>query len=150
MPILWLLLLSFLKRSFIGDFEDSNLPFISNNLEGQVNLRNAINKSISFYNEKKDKTYALDKETDILLVRSRGLHLNLKHFLIAEEEMAGSFVAFGLFFLDNIKTLQAQGSANYFYLLKLEHYLETRLWNEVFVFSQAYLSIPQKTIKVTI
>jgi hypothetical protein len=76
-PILWLLLLSFLKRSFIGDFEDSNLPFISNNLEGQVNLRNAINKSISFYNEKKDKTYALDKETDILLVRSRGLHLNL-------------------------------------------------------------------------
>jgi malate synthase len=78
------------------------------------------------------------------------LHLNEKHFLLDGEEMAGSFVDFGLFFFHNIKTLQAQGSATYFYLPKLEHYLEARLWNDVFVFSQDYLSIPQKTIKATV
>jgi malate synthase len=137
-------------KTFMADFEDSNSPYISNNLEGQVNLRDAINKSISFYNEKKDKTYILNKETAILLVRPRGLHLNEKHFLVDGEEMSGSFVDFGLFFFHNIKTLQEQGSATYFYLPKLEHYLEARLWNDVFVFSQDYLSIPQKTIKATV
>ena len=137
-------------KTFMADFEDSNSPYISNNLEGQVNLRDAINKSISFYNEKKDKNYTLNKETATLLVRPRGLHLNEKHFLVGQEEMSGSFVDFGLFFFHNIKTLQAQGSATYFYLPKLEHYLEARLWNDVFVFSQDYLSIPQKTIKATV
>jgi malate synthase len=137
-------------KTFMADFEDSNSPYISNNLEGQVNLRDAINKSISFYNEKKDKNYTLNKETATLLVRPRGLHLNEKHFLAGQEEMSGSFVDFGLFFFHNIKTLQAQGSATYFYLPKLEHYLEARLWNDVFVFSQDYLSIPQKTIKATV
>jgi malate synthase len=137
-------------KTFMADFEDSNSPNISNNLEGQVNLRDAINKRISFYNEKKDKTYTLNKETATLLVRPRGLHLNEKHFLVEGEEMSGSFVDFGLFFFHNIKTLQSQGSATYFYLPKLEHYLEARLWNDVFVFSQDYLSIPQKTIKATV
>ena len=137
-------------KTFMADFEDSNSPYISNNLEGQVNLRDAINKSISFYNEKKDKNYTLNKETATLLVRPRGLHLNEKYFLVGQEEMSGSFVDFGLFFFHNIKTLQAQGSATYFYLPKLEHYLEARLWNDVFVFSQDYLSIPQKTIKATV
>jgi malate synthase len=137
-------------KTFMADFEDSNSPYISNNLEGQLNLRDAINKSISFYNEKKDKNYTLNKETATLLVRPRGLHLNEKHFLVGQEEMSGSFVDFGLFFFHNIKTLQAQGSATYFYLPKLEHYLEARLWNDVFVFSQDYLSIPQKTIKATV
>jgi malate synthase len=137
-------------KTFMADFEDSNSPYISNNLEGQVNLRDAINKSISFYNEKKDKNYTLNNETATLLVRPRGLHLNEKHFLVNQEEMSGSFVDFGLFFFHNIKTLQTQGSATYFYLPKLEHYLEARLWNDVFVFSQDYLSIPQKTIKATV
>ncbi|MFT6959720.1 MAG: malate synthase, partial [Polaribacter sp.] len=137
-------------KTFMADFEDSNSPYISNNLEGQVNLRDAINKSISFYNEKKDKTYILNKKTATLLVRPRGLHLNEKHFLVAGEEMSGSFVDFGLFFFHNIKTLQEQESATYFYLPKLEHYLEARLWNDVFVFSQDYLSIPQNTIKATV
>ena len=71
-----------------------------------MNLRDAINKSISFYNEKKDKNYTLNKETATLLVRPRGLHLNEKHFLVGQEEMSGSFVDFGLFFFHNIKTLQ--------------------------------------------
>jgi malate synthase len=134
----------------MADFEDSNSPNIVNNLGGQINLRDAINKSISFYNAKKDKTYSLNNETATLLVRPRGLHLNEKHFVIDGEEMSGSLVDFGLFFFHNIKTLQEQGSATYFYLPKLEHYLEARLWNDIFVFAQDYLSIPQKTIKATV
>jgi len=137
-------------KTFMADFEDSNSPNIANNLGGQINLRDAINKSISFYNPTKDKTYLLNNETATLLVRPRGLHLNEKHFVCNGEEMSGSLVDFGLFFFHNIKTLQEQGSATYFYLPKLEHYLEARLWNDIFVFAQDYLSIPQKTIKATV
>ncbi|MFT4576842.1 MAG: malate synthase [Polaribacter sp.] len=137
-------------KTFMADFEDSNSPIIENNLGGQINLRDAINKTISFYNEKKDKTYSLNEETATLLVRPRGLHLNEKHFLVDGTQLSGSFVDFGLFFFHNIKTLQEKGSATYFYLPKLEHYLEARLWNDIFVFSQDYLNIPQKTIKATV
>jgi len=137
-------------KTFMADFEDSNAPSIANTLRGQINLRDAINKTISFYSEQKDKTYSLNKETATLLVRPRGLHLNEKHFLVDGVEMSASLVDFGLFFFHNIKTLREQGSATYFYLPKLEHYLEARLWNAIFVFSQDYLSIPQKTIKATV
>ena len=137
-------------KTFMADFEDSNSPNIANNLEGQINLRDAINKTITFYDDKKDKTYSLNDDTATLIVRPRGLHLNEKHFLIDKVEMSGSLIDFGLFFFHNIKTLQKQGSATYFYLPKLEHYLEARWWNEVFEFSQDYLSIPQKTIKATV
>ncbi|MGB1283662.1 MAG: malate synthase A, partial [Polaribacter sp.] len=137
-------------KTFMADFEDSNSPNIVNNLEGQINLRDAIDKTISFYNPKKDKTYTLNEKTATLIVRPRGLHLNEKHFVIGGEEMSGSLVDFGLYFFHNIKTLQEKGSATYFYLPKLEHYLEARFWNDVFVFAQNYLNIPQKTIKATV
>ena len=137
-------------KTFMADFEDSNSPNINNNLQGQINLRDANNKTISYYNEKKDKTYLLNDDAATLLVRPRGLHLNEKHFTINGEEMSGSFVDFGLYFFHNIKTLQAKNSATYFYLPKLEHYLEARLWNDVFVFSQNYLNIAQNTIKATV
>ena len=137
-------------KTFMADFEDSNSPKIQNNLNGQVNLRDANLKTISFYNKQKDKTYQLNNETATLLVRPRGLHLNEKHFTVDGEKMSGSFVDFGLYFFHNIKTLQARNSATYFYLPKLEHYLEARLWNDVFVFAQEYLNIPQNTIKATV
>ena len=137
-------------KTFMADFEDSNSPNIINNLEGQINLRDAIDKTISFYNEKKEKTYTLNDETATLIVRPRGLHLNEKHFLVDGKEMSGSLVDFGLYFFHNIKALQRQGSATYFYLPKLEHYLEARFWNDIFVFAQDYLEIPQKTIKATV
>lgn len=137
-------------KTFMADFEDSNSPNIHNNLQGQINLKDAINKTISFFNEKKGKTYQLNKEIATLLVRPRGWHLNEKHFLIDGEQMSGSLVDFGLYFFHNIKALQAQNSATYFYLPKLEHYLEARLWNDVFVFAQNYLNIPQNTIKATV
>jgi malate synthase len=137
-------------KTFMADFEDSNSPKIENNLFGQENLRDANLKTISFYNEQINKTYQLNDKTATLIVRPRGLHLNEKNFIINGEEMSGSLVDFGLYFFHNIKTLQAQNSATYFYLPKLEHYLEARFWNDVFVFAQDYLSIPQNTIKATV
>lgn len=137
-------------KTFMADFEDSSTPSISNMLEGQVNLRDANLGFISFYNEKKNKNYHLNKNHAVLLVRPRGWHLNEKHFLVNGVEMSGSLVDFGLYFFHNIKTLLNKGTATYFYLPKLEHYLEARLWNEVFVFAQEYLNVPQKTIKATV
>ena len=137
-------------KMFMADFEDSNAPTIQNILDGQVNLRDAVNRTISFYNPSKDKTYKLNEKVATLLVRPRGLHLNEKHLLIDGIEMSGSLVDFGLYFFYNIKSLLAKGSATYFYLPKLEHYKEARWWNDVFVFAQEYLEVPQKTIKATV
>ena len=137
-------------KTFMADFEDSNSPTISNILNGQQNLLDANTKTISYYNEAKDKTYELNDETAVLLVRPRGLHLNERHFMLDGEEMSGSLVDFGLYFFHNIRVLLEQGTATYFYLPKLEHYLEVRWWNEVFVFAQEYLGVPQDTIKATV
>lgn len=137
-------------KMFMADFEDSSSPSIQNMLDGQVNLRDAVNRTISFYNEAKGKSYELKEEVATLLVRPRGLHLNEKHLLIDGVEMSGSLVDFGLYFFHNIKELQKRGSATYFYLPKLEHYMEARWWNDVFVFAQNYLEVPQATIKATV
>ena len=128
-------------KTFMADFEDSNAPSITNVLDGQINLRDAVNKTISFYNEAKNKYYSLNEDVATLLVRPRGWHLNEKHLTVDGEEMSASLVDFGLYFFHNIKSLLGQGSATYFYLPKLEHYLEARLWNDVFVFAQNYLNI---------
>ena len=137
-------------KIFMADLEDSNAPTWRNVMEGQQNLRDAVNKTITFKNPLNGKKYQLQNKTAVLLVRPRGLHLNEKHILIKQQEMAASLIDFGLYFYHNAKQLIKNGSGPYFYLPKLEHYLEARWWNEVFVFSQAYLSIPQKTIKATV
>ena len=137
-------------KVFMADFEDSNAPTWDNLLEGQINLRDAIQKTITFENKQKAKTYKLNDLIATLLVRPRGLHLNEKHILVQGEEMSGSLVDFGLYFFHNAKQLIANGSGPYFYLPKLEHYEEARWWNDVFVFAQDYLSIPQQTIKATV
>ncbi|SEB40202.1 malate synthase [Tenacibaculum sp. MAR_2009_124] len=137
-------------KTFMADFEDSNSPTIENVLNGQVNLRDAVNGTISFYDERRSKSYQLNEMTAVLLVRPRGLHLNEKHITIKGEEMSASLVDFGLYFFHNIHKLLKKDSASYFYLPKLEHYLEARWWNDVFVFAQDYLNIPQGTIKATV
>ncbi|CAL2106338.1 malate synthase A [Tenacibaculum sp. 190524A02b] len=137
-------------KTFMADFEDSSSPSIQNMLNGQINLKDAVNKTISFYDHKKNKEYKLHGDTAVLLVRPRGLHLEEKHIEVNGTLMSASLVDFGLYFFHNIKRLLEQNSATYFYLPKLEHYLEARWWNEVFVFAQEYLSIPQKTIKATV
>jgi malate synthase len=136
-------------KVFMSDFEDSNSPFWNNNIEGQINLRDAIRKTISFKNEA-GKEYKLNERTAVLMVRPRGWHLPEKHVIVDGEVMSGSLFDFGLFFFHNVKQLIANGTGPYFYLPKMESHLEARLWNDVFVFAQNELGIPQGTIKATV
>lgn len=135
--------------TFMADFEDSNSPTWKNCMEGQMNLSDAINRRIDFTNEQ-GKSYQLNEKTAVLLVRPRGLHLNEKHIEINGEQTSASLIDFGIYFFKNIKQLLENGSGTHFYLPKLEHHKEARWWNEVFVFSQNYLGIPQGTIKATV
>ena len=135
---------------FMADLEDSNAPSWDNNIQGQVNLKDAVDKKISYINPDNGKVYALNAQVSVLMVRPRGWHLEEKHILIDGEPASGSLVDFGLYFFHNAVNLMRRGSGPYFYLPKLESYLEARLWNDVFVFAQDYLTIPRKTIKATV
>jgi len=137
-------------KVFMADFEDSNSPFWANNIDGQINLRDAINKNISYVNPDNGKSYKLNEQTAVLMVRPRGWHLNEKHVLVDGEVMSGSLFDFGLFFFHNAKQLLANGTGPYFYLPKMESHLEARLWNDVFVLAQDELGVAQNTIKVTV
>lgn len=137
-------------KVFMADFEDSNTPNWTNTIEGQINLRDAINRAIDFTNPANGKHYQLHAQVATLMVRPRGWHLPEKHITIAGEPMSGSFVDFGLYFFHNATTLITNGSGPYFYLPKLESHLEARLWNDVFLFAQDYLDIPIGTIKATV
>lgn len=136
-------------KVFMADLEDSNAPSWENNLDGQVNLKAAVNREIDFTNDA-GKSYTLNKTIATLLVRPRGLHLKERHVLVNEQEFSASLFDFGLYFFHNAKKLIANGSGPYFYLPKLEHYLEAKWWNEVFEFSQDYIGIPKKSIKATV
>src|SRR5277367_2119492 len=134
---------------FIADFEDSKSPTWSNNFEGQIILRDAVRRNISFTSPE-GKKYALHEKIATLMVRPRGWHLLERHFLVDGEQMSGSLFDFGLFFFHNAKTQIGKGTGPYFYLPKMEHYLEARLWNDVFVFAQDYVGVPQGTIRGTV
>jgi len=135
---------------FMADFEDSNTPTWDNNLQGQINLRDAINGTITLTDTKKGKEYKLNETIATLMVRPRGWHLEDKNIEWEGEFLSGSLVDFGLYFFHNAKNLIEKGTGPYFYLPKLESHKEARLWNEVFVFAQDYIGIPQGTIKVTV
>ena len=137
-------------KTFMADFEDSNSPTWDNNLQGQQNLKDAVNRTIRLVDEQRNKTYELNENVAVLIVRPRGLHLNEKHVKIHKEEISGSLFDFGLYFFHNAHTLLSNSSGPYFYLPKLEHHLEARWWNDVFVFAQDYLNIPQGSIKATV
>lgn len=135
---------------FMADFEDSNSPTWENCIHGQINLRDAVNGTIHFKSPDKDKTYELNEETATLLVRPRGLHLNEEHFKVNNEFISGSLFDFGLYFFHNAQKLIDKGAGPAFYLPKLEHYTEAAWWNDVFVFAQKELGIPNGTIKATV
>ena len=137
-------------KTFMADFEDSTSPTWSNLMEGQQNLKDAVNKTISLKDSKKNKKYSLNEETAVLIVRPRGLHLNEKHLLMDNKETSGSLVDFGLYAFHNHEQLKKNGTAPYYYIPKLEHYLEARWWNEVFEFAQEYLGVPKGTFKATV
>jgi malate synthase len=134
---------------FMADFEDANSPTWSNNVEGQINLRDANRRTIEFTNPE-GKKYKLNDKIATLLVRPRGWHLNEKHVLREGKPISGSLFDFGLYFFHNAKQLIANGSGPYFYLPKLESHVEARLWNDVFNFSQDALGVPRGTIRATV
>jgi malate synthase len=136
-------------KVFMADLEDSNSPTWENTIEGQVNLKDAVNRTISYVGPN-GKRYELNENPATLIVRPRGWHLEEKHILVENESMSGSLVDFGLYFYHNAKTLIENGSGPYFYLPKMESHLEARLWNDVFIFAQEQLGIPKGTIKATV
>ena len=135
---------------FMADFEDSSTPTWANMIEGQINLRDAIVRTITFTDPVTKKDYKLNDKVAVLKVRPRGWHLPERHVLVDGEPMSGSLFDFGLYFFHNVKALLARNSGPYFYLPKMESHLEARLWNEVFVHAQATLGIPKGTIKATV
>ncbi len=137
-------------KVFMADFEDSNAPTWENNIEGQINLRDAAAGTIEYFHPKKQVTYRLNDDVATLMVRPRGLHLVERHIEYDGKPVPGSLVDFGLFFFHNARTLLERGSGPYFYLPKLETHLEARLWNDVFVRAQRLLDIPVGTIKATV
>ncbi len=134
---------------FMADFEDSNTPTWENTVQGQINLCDAINKTITFTNPD-GKHYSLNDEIATLLVRPRGWHLSEKHVWVDGQPMSASLFDFGLYFFHNVNSLLENGTGPYFYLPKLESHLEARLWNDVFKMAQDALDIPQGTIKATV
>ncbi|MCP1311011.1 malate synthase A [Paenibacillus tyrfis] len=136
-------------KLYMADFEDANSPQWSNCIEGQINMRDAVRRTIR-YESPEGKTYALNEQTAVLKVRPRGWHLEEKHVWIDQRPMSAGLFDFGLFFFHNAQELLDRGSAPYFYLPKLESHLEARLWNDVFTFAEEKLGIPVGTIKATV
>ncbi|MFZ1998405.1 MAG: malate synthase A, partial [Candidatus Sulfotelmatobacter sp.] len=134
---------------YMADFEDSNSPTWSNNIEGQQNLRDAIRGTIR-YESPEGKQYRLGSNLATLVVRPRGWHLDEKHFLVDGKPISGALFDFGLFFFHNAATLLSKGTGPYFYLPKLENHLEARLWNDMFCFAQDELGIPRGSIRATV
>jgi malate synthase len=135
---------------FMADFEDSYTPTWGNQIEGQINLMDAVRHTIRFDDPPSGKSYRLNEHTAVLFVRPRGWHLNEAHVRVDGEPVSGSLCDFGLYFCHNARELLARGSGPYFYLPKMESHLEARLWNDVFRHAEDTLDIPRGTIKATV
>ncbi len=134
---------------FMADFEDAHTPTWGNNLQGQINLRDAADRTITFLSPE-GKRYALEERIATLMVRPRGWHLPEGHVRVDGRALSGSLFDFGLFFFHNARTLIPKGTGPYFYLPKLEGHLEARLWNDVFCCAQDLLGIPRGAIRATV
>jgi malate synthase len=133
---------------FMADFEDASSPTWANCIDGHVNLRDAVRRTISFASPE-GKTYALGEKLAVLFVRPRGFHLVEKHFEVDGQPAPGMLVDFGFYFFHNAKALLELGHGPYFYLPKMESHLEARVWNDVFLRAQEKLGIARGTIKAT-
>ncbi len=136
-------------RGFMADFEDANSPTWRNQVEGHLNLIDAIDGTIT-YRSADGRDYRLAPDPATLLVRPRGWHLPERHLRLGDEAFAGALVDFGLFAFHSGRRLLDSGSAPYLYLPKLEHHLEARLWNDVFTFASDALGLPHGTFRATV
>ncbi|CAB4384828.1 malate synthase A [Rhizophagus irregularis] len=138
--------------TYMADFEDSNAPTWENNIDGQLNLRDAIRRTITYTNPGNNKNYSLraDGKIATLIVRPRGWHLEEKHILIDGEPASASIFDFALYFFHNAKKSIEVGIGPYFYLPKMESHLEARLWNDIFCVAQDLIGLPRGTIRATV
>jgi len=136
-------------KIFMADFEDANAPAWRNMIEGQINLCDAIRRTIQFTSPE-GKKYQLNENVAVLMPRPRGWHLMEKHMLVDGKPVSGGLFDFGLFFFHNARELMKRGSGPYFYLPKMESHLEARIWNDAFKLAQEELGIPQGTIRATV
>jgi malate synthase len=137
-------------KVFMADFEDSTTPTWENVIEGQINLQDAVRRTITFEDKATGKSYKLIEKPAVLFVRARGWHLDERHVMVDGEPMSGSLFDFGLYAFQNAKELLARGSGPYFYLPKMESHLEARLWNDVFIKAESELGIAAGSIKATV
>ena len=136
--------------TFMADFEDASTPSWANLIEGQINLRDANSGTIESTDPRSGKEYALNEKHAVLIVRPRGWHLDEAHMSVDGERVSGAIMDFALYLFHNHAALNAAGSGPYYYLPKLEHYLEARLWNDVISEAQSQLGIANGTVKVTV
>src|SRR3954451_21651137 len=136
-------------KGFMADFEDANSPTWRNQVEGHVNLIDAIERTIT-YDGADGRHYELVDDPATLLGRPRGWHLPEKHVTIEGETMGGGLVDFGLYAFHNAQRLHGKGLGLYLYLPKLEHHLEARLWNDVLSFAEDALGVPTGTMRATV
>jgi len=134
---------------FMADFEDANSPTWDNQVQGQINLADAVRRTITYVAPETGKSYALKDKVAVLFVRPRGWHLVERHLTVDGQPVPGGLFDFGLFFFHNAREQLARGTGPYFYLPKMESHLEARLWNDVFVRAQDKLSVPRGSIKAT-
>ncbi|MEV7381203.1 malate synthase A [Streptomyces lydicus] len=139
-------------RVWLADFEDASAPTWENVVTGQLNLIDAYERRIDFTDPASGKSYALKpaEELATVVMRPRGWHLEERHLQFEGRPVPGALVDFGLYFFHNAKRLLALGKGPYFYLPKTESHLEARLWNDIFVFAQDYVGIPQGTVRATV
>ncbi|TAL21765.1 MAG: malate synthase A [Aquabacterium sp.] len=136
--------------SYMTDFEDSNTPNWGNQIRGQINLYEAIRKTIKIDGGAGGKSYQLNDKVATLQVRPRGWHLDEKHVLVDGQRVSGGIFDFALFLFHNAKEQIARGAGPFFYLPKMESHIEARLWNDIFVAAQKEVGLPQGTIKATV
>src|SRR4030088_2944784 len=136
-------------KIFMADFEDANAPTWHNMVDGHINLRDAVRRTIEFQSPE-GKAYRLKDQVAVLFVRPRGWHLVEKHLLVDREPVVGGLFDFGLYLFHNAKELLSRDSGPYFYLPKMESHLEARLWNDVFHLAQDEIGIPRGSIRATV
>ncbi|MET0056103.1 MAG: malate synthase A, partial [Candidatus Thiodiazotropha sp. 6PLUC10] len=136
-------------KCFMADLEDAHSPHWNTTVEGQINLRDAVNRTLS-HTSPEGKRYQLNQQLATLIVRPRGWHLEEKHVSVDGRRLSGAFFDFGLYLFHNAETLLEMGSGPYFYLPKMESYLEARLWRDVFAWAEQELGLEHGTIRCTV